>query len=163
MTTLVPFQPTPFAPVSFIATLDGQQYTISITWNLFGQRWYFNVADLSGNQIVSEGLAASPAPLALASLAWANGFASATTGTPHGFLIGSTALLSVSGCAPAAYNGAVEAYVENHNTIYWPLMENPGMATQLGAVSADIDLVEQYFQTSTVVFRESTQQFEINP
>lgn len=163
MTTVVPFQPTPFAPVSFMVTLDGQQYTVTVTWNLFGQRWYFNVSDLSGDVVLSEGLVGSPSPVQIASLAWANGLVTATTVTPHGFLDRSTTDLTVAGCAPSAYSGAVQAYIQDKKKIFWPVAENPGPATQLGTVSFDIDLVEQYFQISTVVFRESTQQFEISP
>jgi len=42
-TVLVPFLPTPTGPFQFQAVLDGQAYTVVVTWNLFGQRWYANI------------------------------------------------------------------------------------------------------------------------
>lgn len=163
MTTFVLFRPTTFAPFSFVATLDGQQYTVTITWNVYGQRWYFNVAALDGTPVVSEGLVGSPSAVSVSALSWSHGFATATTAAPHGYVVGSTAALVVAGCVPDAFNGAVRALVVDDDTLLWPIMSDPGTPSQLGAVSADLDLVEQYFETSVVVFREATQQFEIAP
>lgn len=163
MTTFVLFRPTTFAPFSFVATLDGQQYTITITWNVFGQRWYFNATALDGTPVVSEGLVGSSSAVAIAALSWSHGFVTAVTAVPHGYVIGATAALTVSGCVPDMFNGAVRALVVDDDTLLWPVTSDPGTPTQLGAVSADIDLVEQYFETSAVVFREATQQFEITP
>lgn len=60
MTTIVPFTPNDNAPFQFQATLDGAAYTVVITWNLWGQRYYVNVYDISQNLIVSIGMAGSP-------------------------------------------------------------------------------------------------------
>lgn len=163
MTTLVLFQPSPLAPFSFIATLDGQQYSVSVAWNLFGQRWYVTVSTLAGAVVLSEGLNGSPAAVSFESLDWDNGYVTGVTANPHGYVVGATAALVVGGCAPDAYNGDVAALVVDDETLTWPLAVDPGPATARGTVVFDIDLVEQYFETSTVVFRESTQQFEINP
>lgn len=53
MTTYVTFQPNTQAPFQFQATLDNNVYNVNVTWNLFGQRYYINVYDLSNNLIVS--------------------------------------------------------------------------------------------------------------
>lgn len=60
MTTLVPFQPSTGAPFSFQPTLDGAIYTVFITWNLFGRRFYFNLYTLDGVLVISQPLIGSP-------------------------------------------------------------------------------------------------------
>ncbi len=89
MTTLVLFTPSTTSPFTFQPTLDGTNYTAAVTWNLSGQRWYFNLYTLAGDLVVALPLIGSP---------------------------------------------------PDH----------------------DVDLVGGYF-TSTVVFRQSSQQFEIDP
>lgn len=46
------------APFQFIATLDGQQYTCTVTWNVFGQRYYLNIFTLDGTRILTIALVA---------------------------------------------------------------------------------------------------------
>lgn len=58
--TPYPFQPSNVAPFQFQPTLDGQSYVVIVTWNLFGQRYYFNVYDLQQSLIVSAALVGSP-------------------------------------------------------------------------------------------------------
>ena len=60
MTTYTLFTPGPQAPFQFNATLDGQQYLVIITWNIFGQRWYVNIYDLYGNLVLAIAMAGSP-------------------------------------------------------------------------------------------------------
>jgi hypothetical protein len=43
MTTYIPFAPSSASNFQFQPTLDGQQYTAIVTWNLFGQRYYLNL------------------------------------------------------------------------------------------------------------------------
>jgi hypothetical protein len=47
-------------PFQFQPTLDGQVYNVTVTWNLFGQRWYVNIYDLGFNLIVCLPLIGSP-------------------------------------------------------------------------------------------------------
>lgn len=58
--TITAFQPTASAPFQFQATLDGQVYTVIITWGLFGQRWYTNIYALDGTRILTLPLIGSP-------------------------------------------------------------------------------------------------------
>ncbi len=90
MTTFVNFTPAVTAPFQFNAALDGAQYTVILTWNLFGQRYYVNLYTLSGTLVVALALVGSP-------------------------------------------------------------------------LDKDIDLVEGYFTTSTLIYREANRQFEISP
>ena len=60
MTVYVPFAPSTTAPFTFQATFDGNAYTVTCTWNLFGQRYYVNVSDLRGNHIFTLPMIGSP-------------------------------------------------------------------------------------------------------
>ena len=53
------FQPSSVAPYTFNPTLDGAVYSASVTWNLFGQRWYLNINQTNGPLIVSKPLISS--------------------------------------------------------------------------------------------------------
>jgi hypothetical protein len=90
MTTYTQFVPQPNTLFQFQPTLDGQQYTVVVTWSLYGQRWYFNLLTLQRQLVLSAALVGSP---------------------------------------------------DNY----------------------DIDLVWGYFTTSRMIFRASTQQFEVSP
>jgi hypothetical protein len=90
VTTYIPFVPSPTQAFEASVTLDGQPYLIIVTWNAFGQRWYFNLLTIQGELILSCAMVGSP--------------------------------------------------------------------PRVG-----INLTAGYFQTSSVVFRQSTQQFEISP
>lgn len=58
--TLTQFTPTIDTNFSFLPTLDGQQYNVVVTWNLFGQRWVVNVYTLSGTLVLQKPLRGSP-------------------------------------------------------------------------------------------------------
>lgn len=60
MTTFTAFAPSPSAPFQFTPTLDGQQYSVVIVWNMFGQRWYMNLSTLTGALVLSRSLVGSP-------------------------------------------------------------------------------------------------------
>lgn len=61
MTTLTQFAPTLNQNFTFQPTLDGQQYSAVVTWNLFGQRWVLNIYTLQGVLVVEKPLRGSPA------------------------------------------------------------------------------------------------------
>lgn len=160
--TTIPFTPSQTAPFTFQPVLDGNTYNAAVTWNLFGQRYYLNIYDLSGNLIVSEGLAGSPDGAAIESLTWSNGIVTGVCAAPHGLTLG-TVTAAVSGAAPSAYNGTFPLYVIDPVTFSYPLASNPGTPTAMGTAIYNVNLVGGYFTTSSLVFRESLQQFEINP
>jgi len=91
MTTYVAFSQPQTSPFQFTATLDGNPYTVSVPWNLWGQRYYVYVQSLDGALI----------------------------------------------CAV------------------------PRIPSPLGDTT--INIVEGYFTTSTLVWREDNNQFEISP
>ncbi len=59
-TTYYDFNPSNTAPTQFQPTLDGQVYTVLVSWNLFGQRWYATCYDLAGNLQFNLPLIGSP-------------------------------------------------------------------------------------------------------
>ena len=66
MSTVTPFAPTATEPFQFQATLSDSvlgtaTYNCTVLWNTFGQRWYLQVADQSGNLIANVPMVASPA------------------------------------------------------------------------------------------------------
>lgn len=62
MTTLIPFQPNPSGnpPFRTIFTLDSQSVVGTVTWNVFGQRWYLSLTDQSGNNLWTGAMVGSP-------------------------------------------------------------------------------------------------------
>ena len=60
MTTFIDFIPPADVPFQFQPSLDGVTYNVSVTWNLFGQRWYANIYTVQGVLIVSLPMIGSP-------------------------------------------------------------------------------------------------------
>lgn len=161
MTTLFNFTPSAVAPYSFQPTLDGAVYNAVVTWNLFGRRYYLNLYQLDGTLVACEALVGSPTGVVLQGISWASGLVTATTAQPHGYAVTATVELTVSGCSPDAYNGTFGCLIMGFSTFTYPLATAPLPATVLGAVAYDIDLVDGYFATSSLVFRDGSQQFEV--
>lgn len=163
MTTIYPFEPSPQAPFQFQPTLDGQQYSVVVPWNVTGQRYYLNVFDLAGNRIVTIPLIGSPDVLEIRALAWANGRAIVTTIESHGLVVGTPATWTVSDCTPEAYNGTFQVTAMDSNRVFYNLTADPGDANILGTIGRNIDILGAYFRTSSLIFRESLNRFEVNP
>ncbi len=167
MTTYTPFLPTATVPFQFTPTLDGAQYTLVVTWGLAGQRWYVNLYDQNGVLIFYLPLIASGNPTPTASLTYdgVSQLATVTTVSPHGLAIGSIVEMTISGVTPSGYNGvfAMEV-VSGPSTLKYSLAPDPGgPATAQGSIGRDINIGAGYFETSTLIFRDETQQFEVSP
>ncbi len=166
MTTFVTFAPSATVPFSFQPKLDGAQYQAVITWGLAGQRWYVNLYDQTGNLIFYLPVIGSPTAIQTASLSWSGvqNLVTVTTAVPHGIPPGLTVELTVVGVLPMAYNGIWDMFSTAPSTLTFPLATDPGSdATVNGNIGRDINIAGGYFKTSTLVFREATQQFEVTP
>lgn len=164
MTTIVAFQPSQTAPFQFQAEFDGATYQVLVTWSLFGQRYYVGVFDLSGNLIFLKGLVGSPVGVALQSISWDAGIVTAVTASPHGFKLGVTVELTVSNAVPDDYNGTFECVVTGPNSFTYALANEPAMTvTAFGEFDYDVNLLEGYFETSTMIFQDANEQFLIGP
>lgn len=162
MTTLIPFTPSSGGPFQFQPILDGNTYTAFVTSNLSGNRYYVNLYDLNGNWIFTLPLIGSDAALTLASLTWAIGVVTATTELEHGYAVGSTIKLTISGAVADSYNGTVLALITGPMTFTYPIPTVLDDATIPGTVNYNINMAAGYFQ-STMVFRQAAQTFEISP
>jgi hypothetical protein len=169
MTTFTNFTPNQTSAFQFTPNLDGAAYTAIITWNVFGRRFYLNLYSLDGTLILCTALISSPTGISLGALTWANGLATGTTIAPHGYKIGSTVALTISGASPTAFNGLVNALITGPATFTYPIASNPGAATVFGTASYDINLIGGVPNqngvpfSSTLVFRDASQQFETSP
>lgn len=163
MTTIFNFSPSFTAAPQFQPTLDGQQYTCIVTWNVFAQRYYVNCLSLNGELIFSRPLIGSAVGVNIQSLSWSlGGSVSLVSVVPHGLKPGATADLTVSGCLPDAFNGVWRCYAENPTTLTFALSNNPGVPTMLGVVGYDVSICKNYF-SSRLVFRTTNMQFEVTP
>ncbi len=119
MTTFVDFVPTATSPFTFQATLDGQQYQVLVSWNIFGQRYYVNVFALDGTRIVTIPMVGSPTQLPLAappsvelvtSMIWSptnGGQVAFALAEPSVFVLGDTIDVSGAVNSGTAGDGAV--------------------------------------------------------
>lgn len=57
---IVKFTPSPYSNFQFQANLDGTNYTVIVTWNMYGQRYYINIYTLNNQRIVTLPLIGSP-------------------------------------------------------------------------------------------------------
>ena len=59
--TIIPFQPANTSPpFQTVVTLDGAQYALTVTWNVYGQRWYVTLTDDNGNIVWNGAMVGSP-------------------------------------------------------------------------------------------------------
>ena len=162
MTTYTDFQPSTQQVFSFSPTLDGAQYNCTLTWNLFGQRYYINCSDLSNNLIFSLPLIGSPDGIIVEAVTWDSGTVTVETTVPHGYRPGQTVNLTLSQTTPSEYSGNWNMLVINGSELTFTLASNPGNCTAPGLLYDNINIAAGYF-TSTLVFRESSSQFEVTP
>lgn len=162
MTTFIDFAPSAIAPFHFQVTLDGQQYNAVVTWSLFGRRFYLNLFALDGTRIVTKAIVSSPGGVAIEAMSWSGAKVAVTTSVPHGYKLGTVISLTIAGCSPDSYNGTVPCTITGPDTFTYPLATNPGAATTFGSATYNISLTAGYF-TSTLVFRDQSQQFEVGP
>jgi hypothetical protein len=162
MTTLVDFTPSTLAPFQFQATLAGAQYTVTVLWNIFGQRYYIRIADLSGNVILYRALTGSGPTLA-ATLTWSNGLMTIATAAPHNVPVGALANITVSHVG-STLDGDVQALATGPSTLTYALQSNdPFQGTQStpqnAVIGFGLNLVGGY-GLDTLLWHDSTQQFE---
>ena len=169
MSQMFPFVPSATTQFQFSPVLDGDVYNCLVPWILFGSRYYLSLLAIDGTQVWYGGIVGSPQAQNIASLSWANGYAYATTFTPHGFRVASVVTGTIAGCSPDAYNGLFELFATGPSSLRYALSVNPGTATVLGAVDQRINLIggvqkpDGTFFSSSLVFWETLQSFEASP
>src|SRR5277367_5711021 len=154
MTTLYKFIPSNKQAPSFMPAFDGNQYMVTITWNVSAQRYYVNCQDLIGNLIFSVPLLSTEANIHLSSLVWDpyNNRIVATTREPHGFTVGEIVFVSIVNANPTTYNGNVNVLILNNTQFTYASSQDPGQYNYGGSVGFLISMTESYFN-STLVYR----------
>lgn len=163
MTTYYPFTPIPNSSFQFQPTLDGQQCIATVSWSLFGQRWMLDLNTTDGTLIVSKALIASHDGYNIQAISWNHGRVIVTTDSIHDYPVLGTFPLTIRNCSPDSYNGIFLCFILNQTQFQYSMPVNPGPVLSFGQVSSDINLIEDYFKVSTMVFRDGSQQFEVTP
>lgn len=159
MSTFVDFAPTGAAPFQFQPTLNGTQYTAVLTSNLFGERYYLNLYDLSNNLIVCEALTES-GPMLRCALTWADNVAVAVCQAPHNVPIADVVNLRISQTNGSGYDGLYLGTAIDETTVTFDLPTNPDQPVAIpGTLSFDLDLLGGY-GIGALYFHADTQQFE---
>jgi hypothetical protein len=157
VSTIVQFTPSSIQAFAFQATLGGAQYTVTILWNVFGQRYYIQVTDLSGNLIIFRAMTSS-GPTIISQLSWSNGVATVTTSLPHNVPVGWAVNINI-GQSNTGFDGDYQGLSTGPNTITYPLAVNPlQSATITGNLNFLVNLIEGYID-DTLVFFAASQQF----
>lgn len=151
------------APFQFDPVLDGNTHTVILTWNTFGQRYYIDVFSQEGVRILTRALVGSPIGVNIQAISWMRQVVEITTVAPHNHNIGATIDLTVSGCLPEAYNGKFRMLITGSHTMTYAMSVDPGGTSQLGVVQYNLNMIEGYFNTSTMIYRSANRQFEVLP
>lgn len=153
--TVYPFQPNAAQNLVFNPVLDGVTYTATVTWNVFGQRWYLNLTDVNGNLVLCTAVVSSADPQPLAALSWSDGLVTAETVDPHGVPVGAQANLLLQGDTPSGYDGLQLVTATGPSGFTYPLATDPGTAVQLGACGGIVDLGAGLFGSLLLYFAAS--------
>jgi hypothetical protein len=156
------FTPSLISVPTFSPTLDGTQYTCTVTWNVAAQRYYLNCFNLSGERIFTVPVVESPPALDILAMSWDINTQTVQiqTRVNHGFPVGAEVLLLIENAFPSTYNGTALCLATGKDTLSYYLATNPGKATLLGDIGQLISMCAGYFN-STLIFR--TGQFEVRP
>jgi hypothetical protein len=163
VTSYYQLTPTPAAPFQFSPTLDGNVFNVVVPFLGTGQRFFVNVYTLGGVLVAAVPVVASPVGLVIQGAEWSNNVVQITTTTQHFLAIGTTVILTVTGCTPDALNGKWACLVTSDYTVEYSLAADPGAITNVGALSQNINILAGYFSTSTMIFREGMNYFEVAP
>jgi hypothetical protein len=154
----IPFTPSTTSVFSFSPTLGGTTYNATVTWNVFGQRYYINITDLSSNHILTTAIVSS-GPRWQVSLSWANGFATAVATTPHNITIGASANLRVSETG-TGFDGNWQVWATSATTFQYTA-PNPEVTTSPnGTAQQPANLVGGVLPGAWLLFHYDSMEFE---
>ena len=157
------FEPSVGQNFTFSPVLDGNTYNATVTWNMFGQRWYINLYDLSGNLIVSRALASSGPRQSILSATWDLNIVTVTSQLPHYLPIGSAAQLRIFSMTPSTYNGSYLCRITGSDTFEYDLAGDPGQVVSAGSYGQVTDLADGYFTSSVLLYYADSSNFETVP
>lgn len=161
--TIYPFAQTVGANFTFNPILNGKTYQATVTWNVFGQRWYMNINDLAGNLIIATAVVSSDDQKAIESISWAYGVVTVTATLPHFMPLGTVANLNISGNTPNGYNGLFPCSITGPLTFTYLLSSYPGQQVTLGYFGGLIDLSAGLLKPSMLAYYANSNQFVTSP
>lgn len=157
MTTLIDFTPTTQSLFTFQATLNGAQYNVAVPWNIFGERYYVSITDLSGTPVLYRALCGT-GPTWQSAFTWSNGTALVTTQVVHNIPVGGVGMLTVTSTG-TGFDGTYQALATGPLTLTYLLASQPATVAVTGNAALALNLVEGY-NLGSLVFHDDTQQFE---
>lgn len=95
--------------------------------------------------------------LTLSSLSFASATVTATASAPHGFTVGDTLYLTISGAVPAGYNGTFLCTITTSTAFTYALANNPGTETTPGVYTPE-DVAELTQMATTFFAQQGTGQ-----
>ena len=174
MATIIPFIPSNIILPTFTATLDGDDYTVKVTWNVSAQRFYLNLYAQDGTWVTTVPLIQSPPARQVLSAVWdiLQGILTIVMVDPSLWPIplstegtatkpGTVSNFTLENFVPNNYNGTFKSLILNPTTFTIPMTTDPGQATILGSVSRYLNMMAGIFNTSTLIYRSGA--FEVNP
>ena len=162
MTTYFPFTPSRIAPPQFRPTFDGDIYLCTVTWSLFGKRYYVNCYDQASARIFTMPLIETLTGINIITMSWdvETHLVTASCAQAHGLKVGTIVNLTLNGCLPTTYNGAYACNVVSPTDFTYTLTDDPGSSVAPGTADYVISITAGYF-SSTLIFRNG--RFEVNP
>lgn len=161
MSTVVPFTPSTTSVFGFQPVIAGTQYSATVTWNLYAQRYYLNLYDTGGNLILCTAIVGS-GPKLQATLTWEStgftGVATVETATPHNIPVGQLANVYISQ-TDTGFDGAQQVLATGPTTVIYALA-NPNVNEPVaGQMSFPVNLV-QALGAGWLIYNYADQTFE---
>jgi hypothetical protein len=163
MTTYIQFLPSNVVAPRFTTTFDDDQYTVIVTWNLASQRYFLNIYGSNNNWICTVPLIGTSPGVDIINLNpnVNNNTMEVTVASPYWRPLGQIIKMTIENCQPDDINGSYDCLIIGRNVFTIPMPASMGQVTVLGSASRLINMIEGYFQTSSLVFRNMM--FEVRP
>jgi hypothetical protein len=160
--TYVPFRRSNVSAPRLTVQLDYQDTTIIVTWNVASQRYFLNLYTLDGVWICTVPLVETSQGQQVLSMTYDpfQGVLIGTMASPMYRPPGQIVNYTLEGFSPSSLNSPQECLTLVDQRFSFPSTD-PGVITVMGHASRYHNMVEGYFQYSTLIFRNG--QFETNP
>jgi hypothetical protein len=163
MTTYVQFKASNIVAPQYHITLDNDTYLLVVTWNLSSQRFYINIYATGGVWICTVPLIETEIGNNITSMNYDDlqRVMVVTIDSDLHRPPGQIVRFTIENCQPNSVNGTYYCLMLNSNTFTFPLPIDPGKISILGSATRLSNMIEGFFQTSSLVYRSSM--FEIRP
>ena len=162
LTTYVPFRPSNTAAPRLTVQLDYQDTTMIVTWNVASQRYFINLYTLDGVWVCTVPLIETSQGQRVVTMNFDpnEGVLVGQMEAPMYRSPGQVVHYTLEGFSPPSINGFKECLTLVDQRFTFPA-DDPGVISVMGHASRYMNMVDGYFQYSTLIFRNG--QFETNP